>query len=290
MPFRRKHDTQKLSEKQKRPFATTASQNNSRPVRGQKMIVPTQRREVLCHLCPLILDKDVPRQKPVGLKQANAGSADQVVRLLNEVRNYQEKYTKLVETENHAVENSRTMEVMALETVQDLEEVRNPELFATTHLVPVTHFGPSRTGFIFLSRRSSGFFMLKKGALDNMTLVATDEDTDAISNQDDVVSKNKKANVFQNFLTKNAFSQQDSLDEGVGAMEADTLGLPEEIGILRDEVRSSVAVRSLRVQTNQGSCSSIGRNIRRQVRHWHLGSTPSWGRKAMGTKGKTRMM
>lgn len=81
--------------------------------------------------------------------------------------------------------------------------------------------------------------------------ISSVEDQDG--NMDAVSKEEKKGNVFTSFL-KTASSQFDfdldsQLDEGVGIMEADTLGLPEEVGSLRDEVRACLAARASRTQS-----------------------------------------
>jgi hypothetical protein len=48
------------------------------------------------------------------------------------------------------------------------------------------------------------------------------------------------------------FKQQTlKYEEGTGIMEAETLGLPEEAGRLRDKIQSSFAARSARIKVSQ---------------------------------------
>jgi Sec-independent protein translocase protein TatA len=50
-------------------------------------------------------------------------SPDRLIALLNEVQSLEAEYKKLVKDENDAVSQAQTMEIMALEAAQKLEEV-----------------------------------------------------------------------------------------------------------------------------------------------------------------------
>lgn len=154
----------------------------------------------------------------------NGVSVDHLIGLLKEVQALEAEYKKLVKEENHAVLQAQAMEVMALEAVQKLEEER----------------------LQFFVESLNRLLTAEKGALDNMILSA-DQD----HSEDMTIAETSKEKKPTDFFTK--ILKIDSNDEeGIGLMEASTLGLPEDVGNLRDEVRSCIASRASRGQVAKG--------------------------------------
>lgn len=75
-----------------------------------------------------------------------------------------------------------------------------------------------------------------------MLLSAQQDGSDQVS--EEFTQEKKPKDFFKNLLK----AQSQDNDEGLGVMEADTLGLPEVVGSLRDEMKSCVAARALRGQ------------------------------------------
>lgn len=148
-------------------------------------------------------------------------ATDRLITLLKEVQSFEAQYKKLVKQENHAVLQAQAMEVMALEAAQKLEEDR----------------------LQFFVESMNRMLTAEKGALDNMVLSAEQEVTEEVTQAPSAQDK-KPNDFFKKILKKD--SQE--YEEGIGLMEVATLGLPEEVGSLRDEVRSCIAERTSRGQ------------------------------------------
>lgn len=151
-------------------------------------------------------------------------STDRLIALLKEVQTLEAQYRKLVKEENHAVLQAQAMEVMALEAAQKLEEER----------------------LQFFVESMNRMLTAEKGALDNMVLSAEHDSAEEVA--ESLQTQEKKPNDFFKKILK-----KDSQDEeGIGLMEAATLGLPEDVGKLRDDVRSCIAARASRGQMARG--------------------------------------
>lgn len=166
-------------------------------------------------------------QRPWEVKLRNYGetngvSTDDLIVLLKQVESLEAEYRKLVKEENQAVLQAQTMEVMALEAAQKLEEER----------------------LQFFVESMNRMLTAEKGALDNMLLSADVDDSEGVPDESSNQEKNKPNDFFKKILKKD--SQE--YEEGIGLMEATTLGLPEDIGSLRDEVKSCIATRASRGQ------------------------------------------
>lgn len=160
----------------------------------------------------------------------NGVSTDPLIALLKDVQTLEAEYIKLVKEENNAVLQAQSMEIMALEAVQKLEEER----------------------LQFFVESMNRMLTAEKGALDNMVLSAEQESTDEVPRESSPTVEKKPNDFFKKILKKDS---QD--EEGVGLMEAATLGLPEEVGSLRDEVKSCITARLSRGQVARGLSSLL---------------------------------
>jgi hypothetical protein len=151
-------------------------------------------------------------------------STERLIALLKEVQTLEAQYRKLVKEENHAVLQAQAMEVMALEAAQKLEEER----------------------LQFFVESMNRMLTAEKGALDNMVL-STEHDSAEEAAESSQTQEKKSNDFFKKILKKDS---QD--EEGIGLMEAATLGLPEDVGKLRDDVRSCIAARASRGQMARG--------------------------------------
>ena len=165
-------------------------------------------------------------QKPWETKLRKYGvkfgvSSVHLIALLKEVQSQEEEYKKLVKAENHAIRQAETMEIMALEAAQKLEEER----------------------LQFFVESMNRMLTAEKGALDNMVLSLQQESMEEVPEGSSTQEK-KSNDFFKKILKKDS---QD-YEEGIGLMEAATLGLPEDVGSLRDKVKSCIAARASRGQ------------------------------------------
>jgi len=151
----------------------------------------------------------------------NGVSTAHLIASLKQVQNLEAEYRKLVKEENHAVLQAQAMEVMALEAAQKLEEER----------------------LQFFVESMNRMLTAEKGALDNMVLSAEQEAAEDVVEESSSGEKKPK-DFFKKILKKD--SQE--YEEGIGLMEAATLGLPEDVGNLRDQVKSCIAARASRGQ------------------------------------------
>jgi hypothetical protein len=146
-------------------------------------------------------------------------SLEKLTVVLNDVKLLETKYRELVADENQAVALSEMMEAMALEALQKLEEER----------------------LQFFVETMSRALEAEKGSLDKMVLSTTSvEPTESSASMVKAEEEKKPKDFFKTLLK----TQED--EDGVGLMEAETLGLPEELGLLRDKAKGSLVDRSTR--------------------------------------------
>jgi hypothetical protein len=94
----------------------------------------------------------------------------------------------------------------------------------------------------------------ERGALDNMVLSAGKESAPPEAVPEESATPVKKPNdFFKNILKNNSHDHE----EGIGLMGASTLGLPEDVGNLRDEVRSCIAIRASRIQVTRALAANL---------------------------------
>ena len=94
----------------------------------------------------------------------------------------------------------------------------------------------------------------EKGALDNMVLSVVH---DALEETKEELTPEKKAALNNDFFKNLLKTNSQAYEEGVGLMEAETLGLPEDIGQLRDDVKTSIAARGSRAQVVKALASFL---------------------------------
>lgn len=140
---------------------------------------------------------------------------DQVNNLLNEVKVQQGRYEALVEKENSAIKLCQKLEAASLEGFQKMEEQR---LCVFTDCLVRT-------------------FEAIKVSLDNL-VISAELDLDESERQVKVVQNNKKGDFFSTILKVGA-----SQEETTGVSDAETLGLDEDVGRLRDAVQKSRSSR-----------------------------------------------
>lgn len=149
-----------------------------------------------------------------------------VTKKLKEVQRSLAVYQHTVAAENSAVQQCQRLECMALESMQNLEEDR----------VLI---------FVNALRKT---LATERDALNEM-VITLKEDADERSSETLVSEKKGQKTSLANLWK--ATSIQFDVDSS-GVMDAETLGLPEETGKLRDQVRLQIAARSTRVQVVRG--------------------------------------
>lgn len=146
---------------------------------------------------------------------------------LKQVQRHLAAYQRLVAVENQAVKQCQRLEGMALESMQNLEEDR---VVAFCHATRTT-------------------LAAQREAVNEMVL-ALKQDGNEQGASETLVSEKKGRKSLVNLLK--ATSGQFDAMESSGIMDTETLGLPEEVGKLRDQVRTQIAARSSRIQVVRG--------------------------------------
>lgn len=138
----------------------------------------------------------------------------------------EKQYLSLVKQENEAVRECHMMETILLESLQQLEEDR----------------------LLVVSNNFSKVLSHAQQALAELDFdLQTDVEFEGMGmSTANVVSKKSKKSLTT--LLKSSSRDFTQFEDGAGAMDADTLGLPEEVGKLRDEVRAKCVARINRVQ------------------------------------------
>ena len=147
---------------------------------------------------------------------------------LKDTKNYEAKYKLRVRWENDCVALCQRLEVMALDTLQRMEQDRLSVFVNALIKVLEAQKEALDAGVISLNRE--------------IQPVQNEEPADADGGK-------KRAHKFVKMLTgatNNSFLADDEPTSGV--MDAETLGLPEELGVLRDKIRSRLAARRERMQ------------------------------------------
>lgn len=153
---------------------------------------------------------------------------------IEEAERLQGQYQRYVRRENDAVRQCQLLEAMALECLQNVEEDRL---------------------FIFVQCMIDSL-MFEKEAVDEMMISLKESAEDKVVTET-IISDKKESKPFMKLLKNSSNGLSQLFDDGSGAMDADTLGLPEEIGQLRDTVRSKMALRAVRVQVGRALSSFL---------------------------------
>ena len=172
------------------------------------------------------------KRKFVGGKKQGSGlsqSSQLVLKALEEVQNCESDYCRLVEEENQAVSRAQTMEIMALDSLQKLEEER----------------------LQFLVETLGRALQAERGALDKMVLVPQargdmDSSGSALGEVDDAASTISDANMSvgsQSQVSSASILNKvlPSTDTAVGksaVQEAIELNLPEDVGRWRETMKA----------------------------------------------------
>ncbi|KAL7579838.1 hypothetical protein ACA910_004851 [Epithemia clementina (nom. ined.)] len=144
---------------------------------------------------------------------------------IKDAKHHEGKYKLRVRWENDCVALCQRLEAMALDTLQTMEQDRLAIFVSVMVKVLAAQKESLDAGVISLNRE--------------IQQVINGEPTEA---------GKKRAHKFVKMLTGAANNSFLSDEETSGVMDAETLGLPEEIGQLRDKVRSRVAARRERIQ------------------------------------------
>ena len=168
-----------------------------------------------------------------GRKHGLQGNADNLIQLLNDVQFLEAQYALLVKEENKSVLQAGTLEMMGLESIQHLEQER----------------------VNFFTESISRSVQAEKGAFDKIVLSSLPEVTDGLdcSKATTGLDEKKKPDFFMNLLNP-AMTQP---EDDVGIMEADSLGLPEDIGRLHGDVRAAIRAAESRGHVVKAIASSL---------------------------------
>jgi len=150
---------------------------------------------------------------------------------LKKARQYENRYKDRVKWENDCVQACQRLETMGLESLQKMEEDRLAIFVNTVIKVMSAQKQALDAGVMSLSRDIGE------------TVEETEQNGEAT---EESTAGKKSARKFVKMLTesKNSFLAE---EESTGAMDAETLGLPSEVGDLRDGVRARLARRKERI-------------------------------------------
>lgn len=189
---------------------------------------------------------------------------------LEKAQRYENRYRLRVKWENECADLCQRLELMALETVQLMEEDRLKIFVETVIKVMSAQKQALDAGVISLSRD-----------VDNSDF---NDESEENSETTETVGSKKSARKFVKMLTdsKNSFLSE---EESTGAMDAETLGLSEEVGKLRDNVRARLARRSQRIGLAKNlslffeniikALTKLGLSIRQMLKKESANSTES---------------
>ena len=176
------------------------------------------------------MDKDLPWEKALKLIGKKRNEENATVRLITKlklVETCRTQYGENVEDENNCVLLSQESESLALSTAQKAEE--------------------DQINFLVKEIFSQVFPEDKNG--ENLTVARTSPTTSdsATAFQDNFEKKG-----IELLSSLKLFKQQSlSYEEGMGVMDAETLGLPESLGQQRDKIKSSFSARESRIEVTE---------------------------------------
>eukprot|EP00536_Pseudo-nitzschia_multiseries_P001995 jgi/Psemu1/322342/estExt_fgenesh1_pg.C_260056 len=166
------------------------------------------------------LETDLPWEKSlklIGRNEDEMESTSLLIKKLKLVQACEEQYIGSVEKENKCVASSQEKEEMALTKAQKMEEDQM-NFFVNVVLAKV------------FPRNES------KGDL------STTRPSFAVSGEERTFGTEKKG--IELLSSLNLFKAQNTpYEEGMGRMDAETLGLPEDLGVQRDNIKSSFSSR-----------------------------------------------
>jgi hypothetical protein len=174
-------------------------------------------------------DSDLPWERTLkSLGRRVPGSlTGTLIQLLKDVQVHQKQYEDFVEAENRAVAHGQDMEIRALQKMQMVEKERLR---------------------FFIDSIVSRICNAEKEALEAVVLSpekAAQEDPGKVAFEN---LEKKGKDLLANFFKTNSSVQY---EEGMGLMDAETLGLPEDIGLLRDKARLKFAARQTRIEASE---------------------------------------
>ncbi len=176
------------------------------------------------------MDRDLPWEKAltlIGKKRNEENATIRLITKLKLVETCRTQYGENVEDENNCVLLSQESESLALSTAQKAEE--------------------DQINFLVRDIFSQVFPEDKNG--ENLPVARTSPTTSdsATAFQDNFEKKG-----IELLSSLKLFKQQSlSYEEGMGVMDAETLGLPESLGQQRDRIKSSFSARESRIEVTE---------------------------------------
>jgi hypothetical protein len=174
-------------------------------------------------------DKDLPWEKSLKLigKKENEEATIRLIQKLKLVQTCRMQYNESVEKENNCVTLSQEKESLALSKAQKVEE--------------------DQLNF-FVKDILSQVFSKDENAR-NLPVVRASV---AMSDIDRPFAEGFEKKGIELLSTLKLFKQQSiPYEEGMGVMNAETLGLPEALGIQRDKIKSSFSARENRIEVTE---------------------------------------
>jgi hypothetical protein len=163
-------------------------------------------------------------------KTNGPGAVDRVKHLWNDVKVLQKRYESCIEKENNAVKFSHTIESIALEGLQKLHEQRLC-LFYDSLLRTFDAIKDAVNNLIIPDDSNA-----TSKIMDESSSTEQQQQQVKIVQHSNNNNNNKKGEFFSTFLKVGG-------QEKTGLADADTLGLTEDVGKLRDQVQTRLAER-----------------------------------------------
>lgn len=210
----------KIAEDEVRSWYSTIQKKQSQQTNGESK----ETEEIIAG----IVENDSSWEKALKLIGKRKGEQDATIRLIRKLKIIQFsriQYNRNIEEENNFVILSQESEALALSTTQKSEE--------------------DQMNFFVKDILSQLFPADKNG--ENLTITQTNSGS---SDADGTLAENFEKKLLSGLKL---FKQGPSLsyEEGMGVMDAETLGLPETLGAQRDKIKSSFSSRENRMEVTE---------------------------------------
>lgn len=178
------------------------------------------------------MDNDIPWEKAlklIGKKRNEEKATMRLITKLKLVETCRMQYAENVEDENNCVLLSQESESLALSTAQKAEE--------------------DQINFLVKDIFSQVFPEDKNG--ESLPVARTSPTTSDASTPFQDNFEKKGIELLNSFNVKLFKQQSLSYEEGMGVMDAETLGLPESLGQQRDKIKTSFSARESRIEVTE---------------------------------------
>ena len=177
-----------------------------------------------------VVDDDFPFERTLKRFGSNNPKATKhLVKCLKSVQNYEQKYTTSVEEENKSVNRAQEVQLETLKSCQEIELARI-KLLLDDFSKPLCDIKAQSTQDVQITPQHAA-------ASSSGSFNSADDEFNVLASEIEKRGKDLIANLFNK-------QQQNNIpyEEGMGVMDAETVGLSNELGELRDKLKSKIAI------------------------------------------------